>query len=264
MLRSCSLFRWSSCSKKLSMASVSTRFAPRRHPHIGRSPSSVLVYLVEQMAPQEFDAALPGVAPVLALLPAVQFFIVPMDLVVLALDLERLDDLLRHQRHHTLVLAAMQDQQRRLDTLGLVQGGTAPVGSRGLGVVRLAHHPLEIDPTRAVAVPVALRDLRVAIQIDAGEPQRGLLGENAERHVATVRGAVVSQTTVAPRLGPIRRGWPNGTHGRSRWSPGSRLTGRPCPLRRRAGERAASLAAPDGWVRHASGPRRGRASPPPP
>ena len=56
---------------------------------------SVLVDLLEQVAAKELQASLPGIAPVLALLPAVRLVVVPVELVVLALDLEGLDDLRR-------------------------------------------------------------------------------------------------------------------------------------------------------------------------
>ena len=78
------------------------------------------------MGSQEADDPLVGVAPVLSALPAVALVVVPVDLVGLALDLERLDHALGHQRDDALVLAAVQDQQRGLDPLGAVDGGAAP------------------------------------------------------------------------------------------------------------------------------------------
>ena len=80
---------------------------------------------------QEREDAGERVAPVLAL-PAVALVVVPVDLVDLALDLEGLDHPLGHERHDPLVLAPVEDQQRRLDPLGAVDRRSAPVdlGSR--------------------------------------------------------------------------------------------------------------------------------------
>src|SRR5262249_21735053 len=50
--------------------------------------------IVEQVAPEERPDPVERVAAVLAALPAVALLVVPVDLVVLALDLERLDHLL--------------------------------------------------------------------------------------------------------------------------------------------------------------------------
>ena len=47
---------------------------------------------------------------------------------------------------------------------------------------------------------VALGDLRIAVQVDAGAPQRRLLDERAQDHVAAVRPAVDGQPAVRPGL----------------------------------------------------------------
>src|SRR5207253_10203201 len=54
---------------------------------------------LEDMRPQEVADAAERVAPVVTRLPAVALVVVPVDLVVLALDLEGFDHLLGHQRH---------------------------------------------------------------------------------------------------------------------------------------------------------------------
>src|SRR5439155_192448 len=83
--------------------------------------------VVHQVAPQEQPDPVERVAPVLAFLPAVALVLVPVDLVVLPLDLEGLDHLLGHERDDALVLAAVEDQQRRLDRLGPIDGRAAAV-----------------------------------------------------------------------------------------------------------------------------------------
>ena len=127
--------------------------------------------------------------------------VIPVDLVMLALDLERLDDLLGHHRRDALVFAAVEDEEGRLNALRSIQRRATAIRRRSLRVVRLAHHPLQVDPTGPIAVAIALGDLRVAVQVDAGPPQRWLLGQDAERHVAAVRSPVVGQPAIAPRLG---------------------------------------------------------------
>ena len=69
---------------------------------------------------QEVHGALEAVAPVLGTLPAMLLLVVPVDLVMLALDLERLDHALGHERHDALVLATVEDEERRLDALRAV------------------------------------------------------------------------------------------------------------------------------------------------
>jgi hypothetical protein len=87
------------------------------------------------VAAEEREDPVEGVAAVLAALPAVALVVVPVDLVVLALDLERLDHALSHERHDPLVLAAMEDQHGRLDALGPVDGRAAPVELLALRLV---------------------------------------------------------------------------------------------------------------------------------
>jgi hypothetical protein len=105
--------------------------------------------------------------------------VVPVDLVDLVLDLERLDHALGHQRHDPHVLAPVQDQQRRLDPLGTVDRGATPVRVASLRIIGHAHHLLEIEATGPVTVTEALGDLRIAVEIDTRRPQRGLLDERA-------------------------------------------------------------------------------------
>src|SRR4029077_1573593 len=95
--------------------------------------------LVEDVTLQEREDPVERVAPVLAPLPAVALVVVPVDLVELVLDLERLDHPLRHQRNDALVLAAVEEQQRRLDPLRLIDRGPAPEELRLARIVRLAH-----------------------------------------------------------------------------------------------------------------------------
>src|SRR5918995_3981607 len=76
--------------------------------------------LLEDVRPQEPHDALVRVASVLAPLPAMALVVVPVDLVRLALDLERLDHPFGHEGDDALVLAAVEDQQRRLDPLGAI------------------------------------------------------------------------------------------------------------------------------------------------
>src|SRR3954466_14513647 len=62
--------------------------------------------LIEDVRLQECKDAFERIPPGLTLLPAVAFFVVPLDFVSLALDLEGLDQALGHERHDPLVLAA--------------------------------------------------------------------------------------------------------------------------------------------------------------
>ena len=64
----------------------------------------------------------------------------------------------------------------------------------------MAHLLLEIEAARPVAVPEALGDVRIAVQVDPGSPQAGLLDERAQDHVAAVRAAVDGQPAVRPGL----------------------------------------------------------------
>ena len=156
--------------------------------------------LLEDVRPQEPEDPLEGVAPVLAALPAMALVVVPVDLVGLALDLERLDHPLGHQRDDALVLATVQEQQRRLDPLGSVDRGAAPEELRQCRVVGRAHHLEQVQASRPVAVAEALRDLGIAVEVDAGREHRGLLDERAQDHVAAIRPAEDREAPVGPGL----------------------------------------------------------------
>src|SRR4051812_31599262 len=142
--------------------------------------------LVEDVRLQEREDPFERVAPGLALLPAVAFLVVPLDFVPLALDLERLDHPLGHHRHDPLVLAAVDEQERRLDPFRPVDGRPATIGLEASCIVRRAHHLVQIEPAEPVPVAIAFRDLRIAIQVDAGAPEGWLFDEGAEDHVATI------------------------------------------------------------------------------
>ena len=152
------------------------------------------------MRSQEPERALERVAPVLTAFPAVGLVVVPVDLVGLVLDLERLDHPLGHERDDPLVLATVEDEQRGLDPLGAIDRRAASIQLRAGGVVGLAHHPFEIQSAGPVTAPVALGDLRVAVQVHARRPHRRLLDQRREDQVAAVRPAVHREPTVRPRL----------------------------------------------------------------
>src|SRR5215204_3239270 len=107
------------------------------------------------VGPQEAQDALERIPSILATLPAMGLVVVPLDLVGLALDLERLDHPLGHERHHPLVLASMEEQQRRLDALGAMDGRAPPIALGTLGRIGVPHHLLEIESPRPVPAPEA-------------------------------------------------------------------------------------------------------------
>src|SRR6187549_1268225 len=161
-----------SASSRSTLTPTRRRTSVRRRSPPTTGPPALLGRLVEDVGLEEGQDALVGVAPVLAPLPAVTLVVVPVDLVALALDLERLDHPLGHQRHDPLVLAAVEDEQRRLDPLGAIDRGAAPVGLLAGRVVGRAHHLVQVEPAGAIAVAIALGDLGVAVQVDPRAPQR--------------------------------------------------------------------------------------------
>src|SRR6185312_11638864 len=130
---------------------------------------------------------------------AVRFALVEVALEELALDRQRLNHLLRHQRYNALVVAAVQDQQRRCDLLRRVERRAASV--RLSLFIRRAHLAVQIEPADAVAVPVAFSDLGVAGQIDAAAEGLRRGRQRTEHEVAAVAAPVDADTsTIDPRL----------------------------------------------------------------
>src|SRR4029079_15437196 len=111
--------------------------------------------LVEDVALQEREDPVERVAPVLPLVPAVALVVVPLDLVELVLDLERLHHPLGHQRDDALVLAAVEEQQGRLDPLRPVDRRPTVEELRLARVVRLAHLASQVEPAGPIAVTEA-------------------------------------------------------------------------------------------------------------
>src|SRR5664280_3374303 len=91
---------------------------------------------------QPGEDAAEGVAAVLAPLPAMGLVGVPVHLVVLALDLERLDHLLRHERDDAAILPPVEQEERRLDPLGAIERRATPVELGLPGIVQGPHHPV--------------------------------------------------------------------------------------------------------------------------
>ena len=60
---------------------------------------------------------------------------------------------------------------------------------------------MEVEPAKPVAVPVALGDLRVAVEVHAGRPECRLVDQGAQHEIATVRAAVDREAPIRPRLG---------------------------------------------------------------
>src|SRR6187551_538584 len=116
-----------SASSRSTLTPTRRRTSVRRRSPPTTGPPALLGRLVEDVGLEEGQDALVGVAPVLAAFPAVALVVVPVDLEALALDLERLDHPLGHQRDHALVLAPVEDQQGRLDPFRAVDRGAAPV-----------------------------------------------------------------------------------------------------------------------------------------
>ena len=94
----------------------------------------------------------------------------------------------------------MEDEQWRLDPLGTVDRGSAAVQLGLRWVVRGAHHPLQVEASGAVAVAVALGNLRVAEQVDAGPPRRGLLDERRQHEYPPYEPPKATVLPIRPRL----------------------------------------------------------------
>ena len=101
----------------------------------------------------------------------------------------------------------------------------APEAGRAGRVVRVAHHPVQVEPAGPVAVAVALGDLRVAVQVDPRPPtaparRRARTGPGSRRTTRRRPRAARPTTAGRPpsarrrrsrgrRRGPTRRRWPS-------------------------------------------------------
>lgn len=135
--------------------------------------------LVQHVGLEEREDPFVGVPPVLPALPAVAFFLVPVDFVAFSFDLERFHHPLGHERDDPFVLAPVEDQQRGLDAFGAIHGRAATVSLDPARVVGRAHHLVQVETAHAVAVAVALGDLRITEEVHAGPPQLWLVHEGA-------------------------------------------------------------------------------------